>query len=60
LKRPRSARIHFAIPASNVFAAGNLFPDRFVRVERAALIDVSQLHSFADLDLAAVRFFLSR
>src|ERR1051326_5700358 len=41
-----------------VFAAADLLPDRLLRIERAALIYVRQLHGFASLDRAFVGLFL--
>src|SRR5581483_2471901 len=40
--------------------AGDFFPNGFVWIERAALIDISELYRLANPDRAAVRLFLFR
>src|SRR5581483_6478484 len=54
-----SARINFAVAEfHHVQPVGDLFPDRFVRVERAVLINVGEPDRLADADRAAVWLFL--
>ena len=50
------ARVDLALADHDLVApAGDLLPRRLVRVERAPLVDVRELHRLADLELAAVR-----
>src|SRR5262245_23345706 len=59
--RAVGARIHLALAERNdVLPAGDFLPDVLVALERiAGLIDVAEMHRFADLDVALVRLFLS-
>src|SRR5919106_1874207 len=57
-----SARVHLALAKlDDVVAARDLFPDGFLCVERVArLVDVAELHRFADLNRTFVRLLLAR
>src|SRR5436309_3218064 len=59
--RTIGARVHLPLAELNdVLPAGDFLPDVLLAVERiAGLIDIAEIHRFADLDAALVLFFLA-
>jgi hypothetical protein len=47
------------LPVDDLGAAGDLLPDVLVRLKRAVLVDVAELHRIAKPDRAIIGLFLS-